>query len=121
MKKNILLAVIILIAIIFGYALATPVPDAKQETKILTEPTIKPVPLTQTQTTTGAYEKAYMEACVAEVSMYEGKEAYCQCTYDVLKNRLGLDGLVSLSIEYMETEETTEEMWDAVKECIDRL
>jgi hypothetical protein len=119
MKKNILLAVIILIAIIFGYALATPVPDAKQETKILTEPTIKPVPLTQTPT--GSYEKAYMESCVEETDGFENGEAYCQCTYDVLKNRLGLDGLVLLSVDYLETNEMPDEMWDAVRECYDKL
>ena len=61
------------------------------------------------------FKQSYMEGCLGEDSNF----SYCDCTYETLKQKLGMDEFVKLAIKYADDEIIPDEFVDAAIECID--
>lgn len=63
-----------------------------------------------------SFKSQYMEGCVE--TDFEGSTDYCECTYNYLDDRLTDKGFVDMAIEYYDTEESPELMYQAVNSCL---
>lgn len=65
-------------------------------------------------------EDAVIEGCLGEAP---GQITYCQCAYDYLERKLGSKGIMTMALEFEDTEEMSKEvadyMADAVYFCLD--
>ena len=62
------------------------------------------VPLESSTMTTDVYKDGYMEGCVSDAATY----TFCSCSYDSLIKRLGKEGLLKMSLDYLQTEQIPE-------------
>jgi hypothetical protein len=65
------------------------------------------------KTNDAAIKNEYMKACNEG-----GQYAYCDCTYEHIKSAVGVDGIITLGLEYTRTGIYTKEMTDAVDACL---
>jgi hypothetical protein len=62
-----------------------------------------------------AFRNEFVYACATEANI-----TFCDCTYNNLKEIVGLDGLLELSVEYDRTGVMPKEGYTAVAKCADK-
>ena len=59
----------------------------------------------------------YMSTCAEDSRL----EPYCACVFDYIVNRIGVEGIMDMALDYLDDEEMPEMMVDAAIECIATL
>lgn len=62
-----------------------------------------------------AFKTEFMSACAST-----GQYAYCECAYNAMQKKLGNDGLLSMGLQYEQTNVLPNEAMDAVVSCISK-
>lgn len=103
MKNKTVTVIIVVLAIVLGYAIGGTV------VALFTK---KPA---ETQETS-ALKSGFMEGCNEN-----GKQtAYCECSYDLLMERYGVKEVVKMGNEYSDTGVISDEMMSVATDCIDK-
>ena len=105
MKKEIIIAVLATVLVVFGILIVIGLVNQKED--------IVSVPLTED--TLNNFKTGFMNECVKDDSTsYET----CNCAYNELLKEYGSEGLIGLSVEYLQTQELPTRAINAVVKCI---
>jgi len=63
-----------------------------------------------------AFRNEYLAGCMGESASF----SFCNCTFDVLKDNVGMDGLLKLSAEYDGGDVLPKEAYTAIAKCADK-
>jgi len=106
MNTNKLVAILIILVSIIGVSMLFN--HLTEETK-----EVKPVEIKSTFSNTEIY-KNFMRGCIDDdPTMF----TQCDCMINYLHKEIGSDGILRMSLEYIETEEFSDPMIDAVVAC----
>ena len=101
MKKNIIIAVLGTIVVIFVILLIIGL-TAKDE--------MVSVPI---EDNVNIFKEEFVGGCVGEGSTYQS----CACAYDLLEKDMGQDGIINMSLEYVKTEKLPAKAVELVTPC----
>jgi len=114
---------LVVIAVIVGFFALVLMSDSKPTANVPTNPLVYPTTAPRVKPTKvvdrlpDAYSREFMANCNADGTVGN----YCQCALDYMHDALGTEGLVRISMQYLETKVMPEIMVKAATNCLDRL